>query len=112
MISSKGSLGMDISTMSSLRRVRQVDGRTILRIFAQKGSRNQLEGNDTRGTGAACAGGEGAAGEGDGGAVLAGFLGLGGSIPAKGGERAVRNIRNWRMGNEELARNRIDSGVI
>ena len=92
MMSSKMSLGIDSSMVSSLRRVKPVAGRTSLRIFAQKGSTNQFEGNDSRGTGAGKGGAMGGAGGGDGGAELAGFLGLalGGSILQTGGSRTAR----------------------
>ena len=53
-----------------------VEGLTSFWTLAQKGSRNQLEGNDRRGTAAAIGGAEGAAEGGDGGDSTAGFWGF------------------------------------
>lgn len=50
-ISSKVSRGIRMLISSSLRRVVLVEGRTSFLTVVQKGSKNQLAGNDSRGTG-------------------------------------------------------------
>jgi hypothetical protein len=97
-ISSKISRGICTTTSSSFLRVVLVEGRTSLRIVAQKGTRNQLEGNDTRGTCAAISGGEGGAGGGVGGASTAVLLGLGGGTSARGAAGSGAQIRDTECG--------------